>query len=180
MLVHKFYLIAWLELDSNLFEFNRFEFEFGKEKGEGTLSLPLGPVPLPVARSSLPTLSPAWPASSSPLADVWAPVVSPSPQPPARTACPPPLFPSPKARVASPFLSPPPSWAERLPRPKPATPRSLPLLSLTRWPYRLGSSSSSHRSLLRSPAPPRPLLCTLGPLHRAAPDPSPHASLAHA
>jgi hypothetical protein len=35
MLVHKFYLIAWLELDSNLFEFNRFEFEFEKEKGKG-------------------------------------------------------------------------------------------------------------------------------------------------
>jgi hypothetical protein len=32
MLVHKFYLIAWLELDSNLFEFNRFEFEFEKRK----------------------------------------------------------------------------------------------------------------------------------------------------
>jgi hypothetical protein len=27
-------LIAWLELDSNLFEFNRFEFEFEKEKGK--------------------------------------------------------------------------------------------------------------------------------------------------
>jgi hypothetical protein len=34
MLVHKFYLIAWLELDSNLLEFNRFEFEFEKEKGK--------------------------------------------------------------------------------------------------------------------------------------------------
>jgi hypothetical protein len=33
MLEHKFHLIAWLELDSNLFEFNRFEFEFEKEKG---------------------------------------------------------------------------------------------------------------------------------------------------
>jgi hypothetical protein len=34
MLVHKFYLIAWLELDSNLFEFNRLQFEFEKEKGK--------------------------------------------------------------------------------------------------------------------------------------------------
>jgi hypothetical protein len=34
MLVQKFHLIAWLELDSNLFEFNRFEFELEKEKGK--------------------------------------------------------------------------------------------------------------------------------------------------
>jgi hypothetical protein len=35
MLVHKFYLIEWLGLDSNLFEFNRFEFEFEKGKKVG-------------------------------------------------------------------------------------------------------------------------------------------------
>jgi hypothetical protein len=79
MLVHKFYLIAWLELDSNLFEFNRFEFEFGKEKKKRRNSLfPLGRFLSP--RPALP-----------------------SPQSPARAACPPPLFPGPKARVRQTF-----------------------------------------------------------------------------
>jgi hypothetical protein len=35
ILVHKFHLISWLELVSNLFEFNRFEFEFEKRKRKG-------------------------------------------------------------------------------------------------------------------------------------------------
>jgi hypothetical protein len=66
MPVHKFYLIVWLELDSNLFEFNRFEFEFEKEKGKGNREAvqpatqsAYGP-PFPLARpTSPPTLGPA-------------------------------------------------------------------------------------------------------------------------
>jgi hypothetical protein len=41
MLVHKIYLIVWLELDSNLFEFKRLSLSLEKKK-EKELSLSLG------------------------------------------------------------------------------------------------------------------------------------------
>jgi hypothetical protein len=54
MLVHKIYLIVWLELDSNLFGFNRLSLSLEKKKEkELSLSLSLGPVPLPAAHSPL-------------------------------------------------------------------------------------------------------------------------------
>jgi hypothetical protein len=42
MLVHKIYLIVWLELDSNLFEFNRLSLSLEKKKEKELSLFPLG------------------------------------------------------------------------------------------------------------------------------------------
>jgi hypothetical protein len=79
MLVHKFYLIAWLELDSNLFEFNRFEFEFEKEKGkEKKRSKPASPAQPASFLSLGPALFPRGPLSPSPLPHAAQPARSPA------------------------------------------------------------------------------------------------------